>query len=399
MIGVNMQTSFLTPPFGFALFYLRGVAPAEVKTTSIYRGVVPFIALQLLALGIVGFYPSLVNYLPNRIYLGSDNSPPPRNPRLQLCIEQRLFAIYDESGDRLRKATDRMANFDITFLPAEKRGALSNSYKQARMTFARVADVRKADAALKAYLPEYEPLHRLVRKVQLQIREIGVGRDRLEQRIRSLSDAGGNEREIRELRARLAPLGAEKSGLESRIPKGWKDARKRYLVLAKAERFARLRYRRTVDNAYEPILETRKLIADTDALAARKDEFAKLKDIVASAPPAKARDALRAAERALRTVGGTSAMRSRLTDARRQLRKGNVKRERAIKQLGEALKLYTVELAWRRKAKGGLAARLESYNEAIKNTIGLRLQERLNAEQVADVASCLSIHRDISLNF
>ena len=63
MIGVNMQTSFLTPPFGFALFYLRGVAPPSVKTLEIYRGVVPFILLQLAALGIVGFYPSLVNYL------------------------------------------------------------------------------------------------------------------------------------------------------------------------------------------------------------------------------------------------------------------------------------------------------------------------------------------------
>ena len=62
MIGVNIQTSFLTPPFGFALFYLRGVAPASVKTTSMYKGVVPFIVLQLVALGIVGLYPSLVNF-------------------------------------------------------------------------------------------------------------------------------------------------------------------------------------------------------------------------------------------------------------------------------------------------------------------------------------------------
>ena len=58
MIGVNMQTSFLTPPFGFALFYLRGVAPSDVLTTDIYKGVVAFIVLQLVALGIVGFLSS-----------------------------------------------------------------------------------------------------------------------------------------------------------------------------------------------------------------------------------------------------------------------------------------------------------------------------------------------------
>ena len=69
MIGVNMQTSFLTPPFGFALFYLRGVAPPEVRTLQMYRGVVPFILLQLTGLAIVGFFPYLVNYLPNRVQL------------------------------------------------------------------------------------------------------------------------------------------------------------------------------------------------------------------------------------------------------------------------------------------------------------------------------------------
>ena len=64
MIGLNIQTSFLTPPFGFALFYLRGVASKAVKTLDMYKGVIPFIALQLLALAIVGIYPTLVNYLP-----------------------------------------------------------------------------------------------------------------------------------------------------------------------------------------------------------------------------------------------------------------------------------------------------------------------------------------------
>lgn len=60
MIGVNLQTSFLTPPFGFALFYLRGVAPPELKTRDIYRGVIPFIAIQVLMLVILVMFPELV---------------------------------------------------------------------------------------------------------------------------------------------------------------------------------------------------------------------------------------------------------------------------------------------------------------------------------------------------
>jgi tripartite ATP-independent transporter DctM subunit len=68
MIAINLQTSFLTPPFGFALFYLRGVAPAEVRTMDIYRGVVPFIAIQLLALALLAFWPGIATWLPNQIY-------------------------------------------------------------------------------------------------------------------------------------------------------------------------------------------------------------------------------------------------------------------------------------------------------------------------------------------
>ena len=68
MMAINLQTSFLTPPFGFALFYLRGVAPPEVSTGDIYRGALPFVALQLLALGILAAAPQLATWLPGVVY-------------------------------------------------------------------------------------------------------------------------------------------------------------------------------------------------------------------------------------------------------------------------------------------------------------------------------------------
>lgn len=68
MIGINLQTSFLTPPFGFALFYLRGVAPEEVKTTDIYRGVIPFIGIQLTGIGIVAIFPGIATWLPRALF-------------------------------------------------------------------------------------------------------------------------------------------------------------------------------------------------------------------------------------------------------------------------------------------------------------------------------------------
>jgi tripartite ATP-independent transporter DctM subunit len=67
MIAINLQTSFLTPPFGFALFYLRGVAPKEISTRHIYRGVIPFIIIQLIALFILSLWPELITWLPSKI--------------------------------------------------------------------------------------------------------------------------------------------------------------------------------------------------------------------------------------------------------------------------------------------------------------------------------------------
>jgi TRAP-type mannitol/chloroaromatic compound transport system permease large subunit len=70
MIALNLQTSFLTPPFGFSLFYLRGVCPPDLPTGAIYRGVIPFIAIQLVVLALLAAFPALVTWLPGVVYAG-----------------------------------------------------------------------------------------------------------------------------------------------------------------------------------------------------------------------------------------------------------------------------------------------------------------------------------------
>ena len=70
LIALNLQTSFLTPPFGVSLFYLRSVAPKTITTKVIYRGVIPFVVLQLLALLVIAFFPSLATFLPTYLFDG-----------------------------------------------------------------------------------------------------------------------------------------------------------------------------------------------------------------------------------------------------------------------------------------------------------------------------------------
>jgi TRAP-type mannitol/chloroaromatic compound transport system permease large subunit len=67
LISLNLQTSFLTPPFGWALFFLKGAAPPGITTGDIYRGVVPFIGIQVLALAVLFYWPALATWLPEAI--------------------------------------------------------------------------------------------------------------------------------------------------------------------------------------------------------------------------------------------------------------------------------------------------------------------------------------------
>ncbi|MBV17007.1 MAG: tripartite transporter, partial [Thalassospira sp.] len=68
LIAINLQTSFLTPPFGFSLFYLRSAAPPEITTGQIYKGVVPFIALQVFGIFVIWLWPSLAVWLPSVVF-------------------------------------------------------------------------------------------------------------------------------------------------------------------------------------------------------------------------------------------------------------------------------------------------------------------------------------------
>ena len=395
MIGVNLQTSFLTPPFGFALFYLRGVAPAKVKTIEIYRGVAPFILLQLMALGIVGVYPSMVNYLPNLVYLTSDTAPPPTNPKLQLCLEEIVFDVYDRRGAELRASIKAARALDIGFLPKKYKESLAESFENAAATFGLVETVRAAEAAVADYMPTYRPLHRRVRALRPELARIEVERNDLERRLGFLLRSEETEAEVE----RLESLQEEEARLKAGIPDGWDQARKRYVELANAGKNARRHYRRNVDRAYEPIAELRQVIAQAEALADLQDRLEGLAAIAANDPADDAIGAIKSAGKALRAIDGASAINSMLSKARRALKGANPDRNKAAAQLVMGLDLYAADVAWRRRAAAELAAGLEDYDNAIRDSIGLRLQERLTADQATTIAGCKSVHRDISLDF
>ena len=400
MVGMNIQTSFLTPPFGFALFYLRGVAPAIVKTLEIYRGAAVFILLQLVGLAIAGMFPSLVNYLPNRVYLTSDTSPPPMNPKLQYCLEEYVFARYEESGDELRAHIDRAAAMDAGFLPDDIRKKYLKSFEFARAGIDHAQTVRDADAATQAYLPEYQPLHMEVRRKQADLRKLRKRLDRLDrERSRLTRDETATDAESVDVERSIAEVEAQMTAIEASIPAAWEDARSRYVELSDVQKKARRVYRQSVDEAYQTIADLRALIADAGALRAFEPTLSSLEGVIANDPPEQAMDVIKAAGRELGKVAGSSGINSRLSKARRALRGNSPNPEKAAGFLAEARERYAEEVAWRTRAADELLPGLSAYADAIKHSIGLRVQERLTKEQARQIAQCQAVHRDVSLHF
>ena len=400
MVGINMQTSFLTPPFGFSLFYLRGVAPPSLKTLQIYRGAVAFILLQLAGLAIAGAYPTLVNYLPDRIYLASKTAPPPINPRLQNCLERYVFDYYDRRGDELRAEIRKMHALDLTGLPDDERKRLEQSFARALNTFDLVKRVRAAHAATVDYAPTYKPLHREVRQLQSRMRKLDERLKETQKTYTRLSrDGDASPARLREIERQIKALERDKAALRDSVPAQWPEAHARYSELAKSENQARIAYRRNVDDTYEVVRDFRQVLDQTKVLAELRQPLAELQSAIARAPADEAMAQIKVAEKALGGIAGTGRIKSRLAKARRALKGDHPDREKATMRLRKANERYANDLRWRESAARRLGSEFAEYDRALRGSIGLRLQRRLTTGQVKDIAMCQSVHRDISLNF
>ena len=266
MIGLNIQTSFLTPPFGFALFYLRGVASAAVKTIDIYKGVVPFIILQLLGLVIVGFYPQLVNYLPTRSYLTSETSPPPRNPRLQVCLNEHIFAKYQITASQIRADAAAIAAMDLSRLDEGAQNKLQKALKNVPVALDQVETITALKNTLKNQQAAYRPIHTNVRKIERNIRRLESEMKHIKTDLRR---SRGTAQEA-ELQAQQTDIMAQIEALKATIPADWQARAKTYQQLDRDLTKATRLYQRTAERAFSTIVSTIEQARTRDPLLAEK---------------------------------------------------------------------------------------------------------------------------------
>ena len=397
MIGVNLQTSFLTPPFGFALFYLKGVAPKNVVTLDIWKGVVAFIVLQLIGLGIVGFYPSLVNYLPNRTYLTSHVAPPPMNPRLQYCLQEYKFPIFENNADKIKFSIDKFAKIKFANLPADKINIFESHIKNARNSFEKIDELKKAEQQYNTYTKDYRDLHFSSRKKEKKIRKIEKRIKKLEAEIRNLDKDQVSE--INKIDLKIENYKLEIIEINEKIPNNWTKRNEKFKAIHKAKNLATKKYRKTVDNAYEELMQIKQFIIDGKELEKLSPEMKKLKSKIDNKDYKNIIPIVDSLYEKLGEISGTEEFEDRLSSLVSIIDSDEIDKDQLNDVSKETFAIFNQEVNWRKIAEKDMLNEINNYNNEIKNTIGLRQQERLTTNQAKFVAKCNSYHRDISLNF
>ena len=397
MIGVNLQTSFLTPPFGFALFYLKGVAPKFITTLNIWKGVVAFIVLQLIGLAIVGFYPSLVNYLPARTYLTSHVAPPPMNPKLQDCLQEYKFAIYNEKEQVIRSAITDFEQSIPSNLPVDKLDIFEEHVEYSLETFVLVKKLQKTEKEYNLFAEDYRDLHFSVRKKEKKIRKIEERIEKLKAEIRNLDDDKLDTKNKIELKIENYELEIEE--IIKDVPENWTAKNKEFQIIHKAKNTQTKRYRKNVDEAYDLLLQISLFIEDAEKLENVKSEFNKLKGSIESEAYEDALSEIDNIFEKISEISGLEEVANNLDNLYSALDAEELNKEDINNFSNDTFNLVDQELEWRKAAAIDLLPKLKKYNEIIKNNIGLRLQSKLTKEQAKFVAACNSVHKDISLNF
>ncbi len=397
MIGVNLQTSFLTPPFGFALFYLKGVAPKIIQTLDIWKGVVPFIALQLIGLGIVGFYPSLVNYLPNRVYLTSNVAPPPMNPKLQYCLQEYKFANFETNGDQIKTSINEFDDIILANLPADKLSYFQRHVDNSKYSFELVDEVKSAQSIYDDYAVDYRDLHFKTRKKQKKILKLNKKIDKYKAEIRNLDDEDVSDKN--KILQKIENVKLEIEEIQNTIPQEWKSKNDEFNKINKAKNLAVKKYKKTVDNAYEDLLLIKEFINHGEKFEELSQDMKLLKSKIDNRGYI---DAIEFIDNIFEKVGeisGSDEFADKLDYLITLMDEDEVDFEKLQTSANDTYVLFQQEIDWRKNFKKKHMDKINAHDKIISETIGLRLQSKLTKEQAIYVSKCNSIHRDISLNF
>ena len=394
MIGVNMQTSFLTPPFGFSLFYLRGVAPKSIKTTEIWKGASVFIFLQLVGLGIVGYFPQLVNYLPLRSYYSSEVAPPPINPKLQECLFDYTYDKYTLTFAETNNLITKINSYNLSFIPESQSKKISDMISGIGSSKNLIDEVKISESNFNDYSINYKPLHTKVRRLEKEIYKKLNKIEKIKKEIRLEIDPT----EIEKLDSEILDYQDEIEKIKMTIPSNWESENSEFNNILNEYNKTKLKYNKTVDNSFNELMEFIEIFKNLEDLFLIEDSFDKIFNKIEKEDE-NISDQLKEFERKFNKFNQVSNIKKPIKNARKLLKKNYDKKSEALELIMESKLIYEKEIFWRLKAKDILLEDFILLSKLGEETFGLRKQDSLNKEQAVYLARCKSSHEDISLYF
>ena len=394
MIGVNMQTSFLTPPFGFSLFYLRGVAPKSIKTTEIWKGASVFIFLQLVGLGIVGYFPQLVNYLPLRSYYSSEVAPPPINPKLQECLFDYTYDKYTLTFAETNNLITKINSYNLSFIPESQSKKISDMISGIGSSKNLIDEVKISESNFNDYSINYKPLHTKVRRIEKEIYKKLNKIEKIKKEIRLEIDPT----EIEKLDSEILDYQNEIEKIKMTIPSNWESENSEFNNILNEYNKTKLKYNKTVDNSFNELMEFIEIFKNLEDLFLIEDSFDKIFNKIEKEDE-NISDQLKEFEKKFNKFNQVSNIKKPIKNARKLLKKNYDKKSEALELIMESKLIYEKEIFWRLKAKDILLEDFILLSKLGEETFGLRKQDSLNKEQAVYLARCKSSHEDISLYF
>jgi tripartite ATP-independent transporter DctM subunit len=394
MIGVNMQTSFLTPPFGFSLFYLRGVAPKSIKTTEIWKGASVFIILQLVGLGVVGYFPQLVNYLPLRSYLTSEVSPPPINSKIQECLFDYKYEKYIDKKELILSKTQKITQNNLDLIDPFYKKKIHDLVDQINLIFKIIEDLKKSENNFNKFSEKYKSLHTNVRKIEKKIIKSNLEIEKLNKDLRIEENFNTRQK----IEDKIIEINEYIEINKKNIPEKWIDENKKFKNILLEHNKLKLRYNKNVDSSYINLTKYIMIFEEADNLKDLLNNF----DILLSKinnNSDKISEEIKSFEKKLNSFGEINEVTKYLSKARKKLKKNFDKKNEAVNLVKEAKLLFINQINWRERGKNLFLEIFKDLEKISKNNFGLRKQEKLSKEQALFVASCRAKHKDISLNF
>jgi len=394
MIGVNMQTSFLTPPFGFSLFYLRGVAPESIKTTEIWKGASVFILLQLVGLGIVGYFPQLVNYLPLRSYLTSEVSPPPINSKIQECLLNYKYEKYISKKELILSKTNNITQSNLDTINQIYQDDIINLANKINTTFVIIEDLKKSEINFKKFAENYKPLHTKVRKIEKEIFKNNSKIEKLKKDLNLEDDIKAQQ----EIEKQINEININTENIKKNIPMNWIEENNKFKDILLMHNELKIKYYKNVDRSYNDLAKYIRIFEEVSDLENLFNNFDILLDKIQNNSE-NIVDEIKLFEKKFNSFAETNEIKKYLSNARKKLKKNFNKKDEALVLVKSAELLFIDQITWRKNGKKLLLNSFRDLEEISKDNFGLRKQQKLTKKQAKYVAACRSTHKDISLNF